>query len=184
LIVESLLEEKGRYFDTIYIETDSNLKPEIIIKVNTKTISKKDGKYKKLPGNKDVKKKQEKTGYKIYFKSNSSKVQSVYIPILEKMAESLKSDVYQNKIMLIQGHTDNQGSKDEKYRISLVRAKKVRDILVERFGIEKKRLVIEGKGSSMSVASNKAEAGRAKNRRVNFFIHEKRHEERSSLQQK
>ncbi len=100
------------------------------------------------------------------------------------MAESLKSDIYKNKIMLIQGHTDSQGSEEKNYRVSLVRAKKVRDILVNSFGIEKKRLVIEGKGSSMAVASNKTQSGRAKNRRVNFFIHEKRHEERSSLQQK
>jgi outer membrane protein OmpA-like peptidoglycan-associated protein len=103
--------------------------------------------------------------------------------MLKQMVERLKSDIYRNKTLLIQGHTDNQGSKEKNYRTSLVRAKKVRDMLVGRFGIEKKRIVIEGKGSSMPAASNKTEAGRAKNRRVNFFIHEKRYEERSSLQQ-
>jgi outer membrane protein OmpA-like peptidoglycan-associated protein len=189
LTVESVLKTNSRYFDTIYIETDSNLKPEIIIKVNTKTILKNDEKFKSSKKNKNVKKKpkkktEKKAGYKIYFKPNSPEVQEVYIPLLKKMAERLKLDIYQSKRMLIQGHTDDQGSKEKNHRISLARATKVRNILVERFGIEKKRLVIEGKGASMSVASNKTEAGRAKNRRVNFFIHEKRYEERSSLKQK
>jgi len=72
LTVESVLKTNSRYFDTIYIETDSNLKPEIIIKVSTKTILKNDKKFKRKKKNEGVKKKpKKKTGYKIYFKPNS-----------------------------------------------------------------------------------------------------------------
>lgn len=69
----------------------------------------------------------------------------------------------------IVGHTDNVG--DDKYNLNLSsrRANALRDELVRR-GISSDRISAVGKGSSMPVASNDNEKGRAKNRRVEVII--------------
>jgi len=65
----------------------------------------------------------------------------------------------------IVGHTDNQGSKSYNQNLSEARALAVLDWLVDH-GIDRERLISEGRGMEEPVASNETEEGRALNRRT------------------
>jgi len=64
------------------------------------------------------------------------------------------------------GHTDNQGGLASNMSLSAARADAVVKALVARFKVDAARLAPFGAGPYAPVASNAAEAGRAKNRRV------------------
>ncbi|HIJ39783.1 MAG TPA: OmpA family protein [Deltaproteobacteria bacterium] len=65
----------------------------------------------------------------------------------------------------IQGHTDNIGSNAYNAKLSEKRAMAVRDYLAKK-GVNSKRLYPVGYGSLRPIATNKTEAGRELNRRV------------------
>jgi len=67
----------------------------------------------------------------------------------------------------IGGHTDSQGSKGLNQRLSRARAEAVLDALIAR-GVPLDRLAARGYGEEQPVASNETEAGRARNRRIEF----------------
>lgn len=67
------------------------------------------------------------------------------------------------------GHTDNQGGRTYNQRLSEDRAMAVLEWLVDA-GIDAERLMAEGKGMSMPVASNDNEEGRALNRRTEIQL--------------
>jgi OOP family OmpA-OmpF porin len=69
----------------------------------------------------------------------------------------------------IVGHTDSLGSSDYNMALSLERALAVSNYLTNR-GIASNRINAVGKGSSQPIVANDGEAGRAKNRRVEFEI--------------
>ena len=71
------------------------------------------------------------------------------------------------------GHTDNIGNKSFNIELSKNRTESVKQYLVSK-GIVPEKIAYEGFGSSRPIANNTSEAGRAKNRRVEFvFIEEK-----------
>ncbi|MHA7128776.1 OmpA family protein [Algoriphagus namhaensis] len=72
-------------------------------------------------------------------------------------------------VVRIHGHTDNYGDPGLNKKLSLDRAKAVRDYLVG-MGVSFERLRISGWGGSRPIASNATEAGRQKNRRVELEI--------------
>ncbi len=71
--------------------------------------------------------------------------------------------------VLIVGHTSSEGSEAYNQRLSERRAESVKAYLVSR-GVQAARLGTEGRGESEPVAPNSIEAGRAMNRRVEFFV--------------
>jgi len=75
--------------------------------------------------------------------------------------------------VIIEGHTDNVGSAATNKKLSEQRANAVMQYLIER-GIDKKRLKSVGYGLEKPVADNKTEEGRAKNRRVELVIQDKK----------
>ena len=72
-------------------------------------------------------------------------------------------------IINIIGHTDAWGSDSYNLRLSERRAKAVRDYLV-RHGVEAYRLLYEGRGAREPIDTNDTDAGRQRNRRVEFVI--------------
>lgn len=70
--------------------------------------------------------------------------------------------------VLITGHTDSDGNDAENMKLSEKRAESVKQYLNSKFGIDNARMQTAGKGESSPVADNKSEAGKAKNRRVEF----------------
>ncbi|HEY3493352.1 MAG TPA: OmpA family protein [Polyangiaceae bacterium] len=71
--------------------------------------------------------------------------------------------------MVVEGHTDSQGSAEYNQDLSQRRAQAVRDYLVTR-GIAGDRITAQGFGPSRSVADNTSAEGRANNRRVEIVV--------------
>jgi outer membrane protein OmpA-like peptidoglycan-associated protein len=69
----------------------------------------------------------------------------------------------------VRGHTDSQGDAAKNLELSQQRAQAVVDYLVQK-GIVVARLTAKGLGETVPIADNNTDAGRAKNRRVEFAI--------------
>lgn len=102
--------------------------------------------------------------YGIFFDVDKATIKPESKPTLEQISTLLNnnSDL---KIVIV-GHTDNQGKLDYNMDLSRQRAKSVETALVSDYGIAKARLSAWGVGYLSPVASNRDEAGRTKNRRV------------------
>lgn len=72
----------------------------------------------------------------------------------------------------IHGHTDTVGSESYNQKLSTKRAKSVANYL-HGLGLPKNRIAWAGLGGKKPIASNKTEAGRKQNRRVEFVITKK-----------
>lgn len=73
--------------------------------------------------------------------------------------------------LLIDGHTDNVGGKAYNQKLSEARANAVKIYLTDN-GIVESRIIAKGYGMMKPVFSNQTDAGRQKNRRVEFTIME------------
>lgn len=87
---------------------------------------------------------------------------------LREMATTL--DKYEDTNLLIEGHTDAQGSSEYNQELSRNRAQSVSSYLAQQ-GVSRSRLIIEGYGEQQPVASNETADGRQKNRRVEVAIY-------------
>ncbi len=99
----------------------------------------------------------------VNFKTASAELLEESYYVLEQVFNSLES--YPEAKIEISGHTDSQGKAEDNRRLSLDRAKSVKDYLVMR-GISADRISVAGYGPDKPLASNNTAEGRAKNRRV------------------
>jgi len=74
--------------------------------------------------------------------------------------------------VLVEGHTDERGSKEYNFALGDLRAGAVKSFLI-RQGIESPRLVAISYGNERPIDTAKTEKGREKNRRVHFVIEDK-----------
>lgn len=86
---------------------------------------------------------------------------------VDKLADFLKN--YQNRNVLIEGHTDSVGSDEYNLDLSQKRADSVKEKLVED-GIDPHRITTVGYGEKYPAVSNDTGANRALNRRVEVII--------------
>lgn len=100
----------------------------------------------------------------VTFDTNSAVVKDEYIPEVRKVAEFMNQ--YLNTNVTVEGHTDSSGSDAYNKSLSQRRADAVRDVLVQRLGIEAERVTSVGYGEERPVADNNTVEGRAANRRV------------------
>jgi outer membrane protein OmpA-like peptidoglycan-associated protein len=84
------------------------------------------------------------------------------------MAKFLKANA--GTRVFIVGHTDMQGGLERNQKLSQERAASVVAALAGSHGIAKDRMTPDGVGPLAPVAANDAEAGRAKNRRVEMVL--------------
>jgi len=70
-------------------------------------------------------------------------------------------------VVVVEGHTDSIGSDAYNMKLSQRRADTVRDYMVKN-GVSPSRIKTEAFGKTKPIASNKAAAGRAQNRRVDI----------------
>jgi OOP family OmpA-OmpF porin len=104
------------------------------------------------------------TVYGIYFDSNQAEIKTESSPTLDQIAKLL-TDTPSLKVLIV-GHTDNVGGYGSNVELSQRRAKAVVNELSTRYKIAAQRLTAVGVSSASPLDSNKTEAGRAKNRRV------------------
>jgi OOP family OmpA-OmpF porin len=102
--------------------------------------------------------------YGLYFDTDKDAVKVESQPTLAEIAKLMKTDT--SLRLHVVGHTDNQGKPDYNLDLSRRRAASVVAQLTGKYGIAANRLDAFGCGVYAPVASNEAEAGRAKNRRV------------------
>lgn len=102
--------------------------------------------------------------YGIYFDTDKSVIKPESETAIAEVAKLLKNDA-RLKLYVV-GHTDNVGAFDHNVKLSQARAAAVVDALAKKQGIAAGRITPFGAGPSAPVASNKSDAGRAKNRRV------------------
>lgn len=103
----------------------------------------------------------------VNFDFNSANLTTLAKTNLDKLVTVLKNNPDTN--INIYGHTDSIGSDAANLRISAQRAAAVKNYFVAN-GISASRMFTEGLGKSSPIASNDTDAGRAKNRRVEFAI--------------
>jgi outer membrane protein OmpA-like peptidoglycan-associated protein len=108
----------------------------------------------------------------VYFEFDKSDIKPESYPVLDGGAETIKIVFAGNADVKIevQGHTDSKGSDEYNLNLSNRRANSVKDYLVINHGLTPDRLLARGYGESRPVASNDTDAGRAKNRRVEFVV--------------
>jgi outer membrane protein OmpA-like peptidoglycan-associated protein len=86
---------------------------------------------------------------------------------LDKIVEALKQQG--NKKLLIEGHTDSQGSDTYNADLSKQRAEAVASYL-QSHGVSREKITTAGLGESRPIASNDTPEGRANNRRVEITV--------------
>lgn len=102
--------------------------------------------------------------YGVYFDTDKAEVKAESKAALGEMAKLLQQDP-KLKVYVV-GHTDNQGVLAHNVELSQKRADAVVKALAADYKIDAKRLSAKGVASYSPVASNDADAGREKNRRV------------------
>jgi OmpA-OmpF porin, OOP family len=102
--------------------------------------------------------------YGVYFDTDKDVVRADSEQTMQEIAKLLKSQP-QLKVHVV-GHTDNQGSAEHNLDLSRRRAANVVKELTSKHAIPANRLDSFGSGWYSPVASNDAEDGRSKNRRV------------------
>ena len=105
------------------------------------------------------------------FPSGSATVKSSFLPVLQKLRESLT--LIQGNI-IVAGHTDNIPIKTARFRsnweLSASRAVTVVHELQLNEKLVPERFIIEGHGDAHPIAVNDTSSGRARNRRVEITI--------------
>ncbi len=87
---------------------------------------------------------------------------------LDQVAEALKQQ-NADQTMLVEGHTDSQGSDTTNQPLSLNRANAVREYLVSR-GVDAAKISAVGLSASRPLLDNKTAENRSNNRRVEIII--------------
>ena len=105
----------------------------------------------------------------VYFEKGRYRLQPAAQAILKRKAEFLKK--YPQISVIIEGHTNDRGSKEANFALGDRRAGEVKSFLI-REGIETQRLIAVSFGREKPIDVGKTEESRAKNRRVHFVVQE------------
>ncbi|HKI62080.1 MAG TPA: OmpA family protein [Mariprofundaceae bacterium] len=103
----------------------------------------------------------------LQFAPNKSKIDASNYDLLARLKQAL--DIYADRKVRIEGHTDNQGDVKPNQVLSLKRAEAVRDFLIAA-KVDGARLKALGYGEVRPIASNDFAKGRAMNRRIDVAI--------------
>lgn len=104
----------------------------------------------------------------VKFDNDKTIVKDAYYKDIKRVADFMKK--YPQTKAVIEGHTDEVGTKEHNQILSEKRAGSVRQYLIDKFGINGNRLKSVGYGEARPVASNYTKEGREKNRRVEAVI--------------
>lgn len=85
-------------------------------------------------------------GLPIQFDFNSVKLTSSSRPYVDELGKMLSREDLRNEKVVIEGHTDASGSSIYNQQLSMNRAEAIKQYLFNKYGIERSRLMISGKG--------------------------------------
>ena len=103
----------------------------------------------------------------IYFQKGSYRLQPQARSVLERKADFLKK--YPEVSVIIEGHTNERGSRETNIAFGDRRAGAVKSFLIKE-GIDSSRLIAVSYGKERPVDTGSSEKARAKNRRVHFVV--------------
>lgn len=102
--------------------------------------------------------------FSVLFDFDSANLKNNKSAGLDGMASFIQS--YPRTNMTVEGHTDSRGSDSYNLTLSQKRANTVKNILVDKYGMDPSRLRAVGYGETMPIDTNDTEEGRQNNRRV------------------
>jgi chemotaxis protein MotB len=109
---------------------------------------------------------------KLLFNTASYRVKNAAYPIIEKLANLIKSEPSMD--VMIEGHTDSRTiSTDmiqDNWDLSVKRATSIIRVLESKYNIDGSRLIASGRGSTVPLVPNTSKQNRAKNRRTRIVI--------------
>lgn len=105
---------------------------------------------------------------KIFFDHDSHVLTSPAQVLLNKILPILNE--YSSYEILIEGHTDNTGTKQYNQKLSLIRAKNVANYLKQNGSIQHQKLYITGHGENQPLFNNDTKVHHQKNRRVEIIL--------------
>ena len=103
----------------------------------------------------------------IQFDTNKATIRKQSFPTLDEAVQVMAE--YPHITLIIEGHTDDRGSDEKNMKLSQARADSVKQYFVMK-GIATDRLTALGYGETKPVATNKTNAGRQDNRRIEFKL--------------
>ena len=109
-----------------------------------------------------------RVGALIVFDFDSDRIRGESRALLDAFGQALCGPLASGYFLVV-GHTDDVGGRAYNQALSLRRAEAVKRYLVKRHGVASDRLACQGRGDEEPLASNDEEAGRARNRRVEFI---------------
>lgn len=104
----------------------------------------------------------------ILFAVNRDQVTPFHYRELDKAFAFIQE--YPGYPVVVEGHTDAQGSSEHNQKLSARRAENVRRALIEKYGVAAGRITARGFGESQPAATNATAFGREQNRRVVISI--------------
>jgi outer membrane protein OmpA-like peptidoglycan-associated protein len=103
----------------------------------------------------------------ISFATGSASIEPRLYPTLDRIASTLNE--YPASTVTVVGHTDSVGDVQANQELSARRAAAVADYLMQR-GVQRNRMIVQGRGEAEPIADNSSDAGRSQNRRVEMLI--------------
>tara|TARA_R110001606_G_scaffold61161_2_gene143398 strand:- start:1404 stop:2033 length:630 start_codon:yes stop_codon:yes gene_type:complete len=100
----------------------------------------------------------------ILFDTGKADIKPRFYSELKELAKFLQE--HPTSTVVIEGHTDSQGSAELNRELSQQRASSIADVLVDSFRIKADRVKGIGYGETRPIADNETENGRKQNRRV------------------
>jgi OmpA-OmpF porin, OOP family len=88
---------------------------------------------------------------------------------MKKVQQALS--MFPGASVVVEGHTDANGSDSANLILSQDRADAVKQYLVGNFGLDAEKVSSIGYGEARPVATNETTSGRARNRRIDLVIH-------------
>ena len=110
------------------------------------------------------------TNLKVEFDFDRYEIRKNSYRLLDELGKAMNHRQLVTKQFIIAGHTDDVGDARYNTRLSLQRARAVKDYLVRVHGIKQARLVVVGAGENQPLVRNNSNANRQKNRRVEIII--------------
>lgn len=107
---------------------------------------------------------------KILFDVNSHHLRGESIPLLDELGKALVDPRLEDKTIIINGHTDTDGTDDYNLDLSYRRAATVKNYIVANHQVAKQRLRVMGYGESLPIVVNDSRANKQQNRRVEITM--------------